>query len=56
MQKIIEKVLGKRAKIERIRKRKGKERWIVMIVEFGEEEDAKEIIRRGRDKNEMGLG
>lgn len=52
MQKIIEKVLGRRAKIER----KGKEGWIVMIVEFGEEEDAKEIIRRGRDKNEMGLG
>lgn len=47
MEKVMERILGKEARMKKVRERKREEGGIVMIVEMMEEKDAKELVRRG---------
>lgn len=47
MERVMERILGKEARMKKVREKKGEERGIVMIMEMMEEKDAKELVRRG---------
>lgn len=47
MERVMERILGKEARMKKIRERKGEKGCIVIIVEMMEEKDAKELVRRG---------
>lgn len=47
MERVMERILGKEARMKKVTERKGEEGGIVMIMEMMEEKDAKELVRRG---------
>lgn len=46
MERVMERILRKKARMKKVRERKGEEGGIVMIMEMMEEKDAKELVRR----------